>query len=113
MTSEKAAGKAYFRKMSVQRLDVSLKSALFEKTLFLNLNQKCQKQLPIRGGGMRPPTVLLDYASVLLSKKGTLSFKKEPFSKNDFIQLFILNKQFLSHICFMRHNEVYTIKSER
>ena len=86
--------------------------------MFLDLNQKCQKQFPLRG--IRSPTALLDNPRAFCQAKVLFSWSKEPFSKNTLIQFFILNTQYLNFHYFsfeilyhiFPHNEVYVIKSE-
>ena len=77
----------YFRKIKCPGIGhFIIKCPFWKKFFFLDLNQKCQKQLPI--GGISPPYAILDNPGALLLKEG-------PFFKNNLIQFFILNKQFL------------------
>ena len=53
-----------------------------EKLFFLNLNQKCQKQLLIRG--IQPLPAPLAYPSALLSNKGAVFMKRKALFQEQF-----------------------------
>ena len=67
--------KAYFRKKKRREIGRFLKQCPFSEMFFLNLNQKCQKQLLI--GGIRPIPALLGYPNALLLNKGALLLKRK------------------------------------
>ena len=68
--------RAYFRKKKRPGIGRFLKKCPSpEKLIFLNLNEKCQKQLLIRG--TRPIPALLGYPNALLLNKGALLLKRE------------------------------------
>ena len=78
--NRKPVNRAYFRKKKHLGIEHIIKKFPFpEKLFFLNLNQKCQKQLLIRGN--RPPPALLAYPSALLSNKNALLLNQNPLFK--------------------------------
>ena len=102
---------------SVKGWEASLKNTHLEKKKKpFNLNQKVKNNLlkfeskvskNFKLGGIRPPPALLNYPSTLLSNKGALLLIEEPFSENNFIRIFISNKQFLNFSYFSLENFYY------
>ena len=69
-------------KYSIQGSDASLKLPFFGKKVFLDLNQKCQKQLQVRG--IQPRPAVLVNPSVLLSNKYALLLKQRALFQEQF-----------------------------
>ena len=83
--------RACFKKIKHSGIRRFIKSALFEKNVFLNINETYQNNFWL--GGIQTPTVLLDCPCALLSNKGALLLKRE----KNLIQFFQFGYEILDY----------------
>ena len=86
--------RAYFRKIKHLGIGRFVKKWPFWKKIFLNLNQKCQKQFQFRGYNLQLPFWIIQ--APFCQTKVLLYWNEKPFSKNDLTQSFNLSTQFLN-----------------
>ena len=122
MVPNRAKHRAYFRKIKRSGIGRFLKKRPFWKNVFLHLNQKCQKQIRIRGyliftcAYWLPKCPFVKQSSLFIEVKNLLP---RIFLLNSFIlNKYILNfsyfsfemfLSYISYVCFTTH-EAYILK---